>query len=65
MYGSWTENVVCGEIYYDSFETHKRFYDVQLLSLSSMSTFKIIHLGGYILRLTFLIVTTKVPQLSD
>ena len=31
----------------------KRFNDVKLLSLSTKSTFKIIHFGGYVLRLDF------------
>ena len=42
----------CGEILQDSFETFKRFNDVKLLS--AKSTFKIIHLGGYVQRIDFL-----------
>ena len=60
MYGSWTENGVLWKIY---LRIHlrpiqrfkfKTFNDVQLLSLSAKSTFKIIHLGDYVMRIDFL-----------
>ena len=55
MYGSWTENGVLWKIYLRiHLRPIQRFNDVQLLSLSAKSTFKIIHLGDYVLRIDFL-----------
>ena len=51
MYGRWTENVVLWRNFFDSFKTYN---DVELLSLGAKSTFKIIHLGDYVLRIDFL-----------
>ena len=51
MYGGWTEYAVL----WTNFRVHlrhiKRFHDVQLLSFSAKSTFKIINLGGYVFRI--------------
>ena len=54
MHDSWTGNVIL----YRNFLGHIRhFNDVKFLSLSEKSTFKIIHLGGYVLIIDYRLVS--------
>ena len=53
MYGSWTEYAVLWTNSLGFIWDIKRFYGVYLLSLIAKSTFKIIFLCGYVLKIGF------------
>jgi len=50
MYGSWTENVALLKVF---FRIHLRHIKILMMY---KSPFKIIHLGGYVLRIDFVLI---------